>query len=58
MDRSKILVIEDADDPESMKIMRNPYTGANFIFDSEEEAGEKVIFMDPIQPVQFIRVSL
>ncbi len=54
----KIIVIEDADSPETMRIMRNPHTGINLLFNSEEEARNAVIFMNPVQPVQFIRMSV
>ena len=54
----KIIVIEDVNDPESMKIMRNPYTGINYVFDSEEEARDTVLFLNPVQPVQFLRMDI
>lgn len=53
----KIFVIENADKPEIMELLKNT-SGETVFFDSEEEAREKVIFMNPIQPVQFIRVQI
>lgn len=53
----KIFVIENADKPERMELLKNT-SGETVFFDSIEEAREKVLFMDPIQPVQFIQVAL
>ncbi len=54
----KIYVIEDANDPESMRIMRNPYTGINLLFEGRDKARDAVIFLNPIQPVMFVEVEV
>ena len=53
----KILVIENADNLDFMYLLLNK-DGTNALYDSEEEAREKVLFMNPRQPVQFIRVRV
>ena len=53
----KIFVIENADKPERMELLKNT-SGETVFFDSEEEAMEKVLFLDAIQPVQFMRVNI
>ena len=55
--KTKIIVIEDADSPRTMRIMRNMYTNMNYMFDTKEEAIDQVIFLDPIQPVRFLEVD-
>ncbi len=53
----KIFVIEDADDPESMRIMKNRYTGVNLLFEDRNKARDAVMFLTPIQPVMFVEVE-
>ena len=53
----KIMVIENADNPDFMYLLLNK-DGTNALFDSKEEAREKVIFMNPRQPVQFVKVNV
>ena len=53
----KVFVIENADNPDFMYLLLNK-DGTNALFDSKEEAREKVIFMNPRQPVQFVKVNV
>lgn len=53
----KVFAIENADKPEYMELLKNT-SGKTVFFDSEKEALEKVLFLDAIQPVQFVRVKL
>ncbi len=53
----KVFVIENADKPERMELLKNT-SGETVFFGSKEEARGKVLFMDAIQPVQFIQVKL